>query len=108
MPHIEQSKSCILSSTRIILIVTEYDSNAPKLELKLHATHEVYNSDTTKDMRLVITAILHSPYPITLHNQGQWDSVYGTILCKDFRLNLFDWYDETADEQFQSPKNDDD
>jgi hypothetical protein len=92
----------------IILMVTEHDSNTLKLELKLYATHEIYYADTTEDMRLVITAILHSPHPITLHNQGQWNSSYGTILCKDFRLNLFDWYDETAEEQFQSPKDDDD
>ena len=59
-------------------------------------------------MCLVVTATLHSPHRITLHNQGQWNSVSGTILCKDFRLYLFDWYDETADEQLQPPQNEDD
>jgi hypothetical protein len=80
----------------------------PKLELKLKATHETYHSKTTEDMYLIVTATLHSPHPITLHNQGQWNSVSGTILCKDFRLNLFDWYDETAGEQVQPPQNEDD
>ncbi|KAF2667924.1 hypothetical protein BT63DRAFT_426775 [Microthyrium microscopicum] len=80
----------------------------PKLELNLQATHETYQSGTNEDMYLVVTATLNFPHPITLHNQGQWNSVSGTILCEVFRLNLFNWYDETADEVFQPPQNEDD
>jgi len=76
--------------------------------VKVKATQGIYQAGETEGMHLIVTATLDSSFPITLHNQGQWNSTYGTILCSDFRLKLFEWYDVTAEEKFQAPENDED
>ncbi|KAF2415909.1 hypothetical protein EJ08DRAFT_120539 [Tothia fuscella] len=110
--HPQNSKSIMGSNPAHRTVITRIDHNSdtagPSLAVSVQITNDTYYTGRREDIDVVVTATLNSPYAITIHNQGQWNSELGTLLCKAFRLNLFDWYDETAEETFEGPEDSDD
>jgi hypothetical protein len=70
----------------------------PTLSVQIQISDNSYPPNDDEETTITISTTLKSNFPITIHNQGKWNSELGTALYDDFRLYLFNWFDVTADE----------
>ena len=100
---------CLQSLTRenkfslMTLVERSRSKSLPKLLVQLHISQSLCTPENLSSLEFTATTVLQHDRPITIHNQGKWNSELGTVLYDDFRLTLFDWYDLTETAMLQYP-----